>query len=234
MPPFSTAQRRRDQSGGAGNRKSGTLRDIPPRAGLLNNHTFETNVRRIAACEAWCPTARPRGTDHEQGLGPRRQCEYQARHNEAAVHLALRRLEGSARNGNRGVGQGSRGNRPHDQHRQPRRRRQYAGHGGRDAREEPRRPGPAWSSRRKWSRRSSMSSRAKPTTSTAGASTRICGTRPFPPPRLPAAPDVPPASKCTRNRVDDARSLVGETGPAQAGIDGFLAERRILRRRIPI
>src|ERR1700758_431198 len=54
----------------------------------------------------------------------------------------------------------------------------------------------------KWPRRSSMSSRTKLTTSTATALTQTSGTRPFPPPRLPAVPDAPPASKCTHNLVD--------------------------------
>jgi hypothetical protein len=30
------------------------------------------------------------------------------------------------------------------------------------------------------------------------------------------------------------RSFLGQAGPAQADIDGFLAERRVLRRRVPI
>ena len=55
------------------------------------------------------PDGPTRGADDEQGLGPHRQCEDQARHNKAVARLALRRLEGGARNGNRGVGEGGRG-----------------------------------------------------------------------------------------------------------------------------
>ena len=73
------------------------------------------------------PDGPPRGALHGRaGLGPHRQRDDKARHDEPAAHLALRRLEGGARNGDRGVGEGGRGNRPDDQHRQSRRRRQHA------------------------------------------------------------------------------------------------------------
>jgi nucleoside-diphosphate-sugar epimerase len=65
-----------------------------------------------------CRTSYGRG-----GLGPDHQCHDQARHDEPTAHRALRRLEGSARNGDRGVGQGGRGDRSDNQHCKPRRRR---------------------------------------------------------------------------------------------------------------
>ena len=61
-------------------------------------------------------------------------------------------------------------------------------------------------------------------------------TRHYGPPRQPGTPAARPASKCIRNRIDDCglRSFVGETGAAQADIDGFLAERDELRRGTPV
>ena len=63
--------------------------------------------------------------------------------------LSLWCLEGSARDGDRGVGVGSRGHGPDDQYRQPRRRRQHPGHVGRNARNQPRGSRPASSSPRR-------------------------------------------------------------------------------------
>ena len=81
------------------------------------------------------PSVAPRRAGNGRpGLGPHRQRDDQARHDEPGRHAPLRRDESGARNGDRGVGQGRGRHRPHDQHRQPRRRRQHAGHGRRDAR----------------------------------------------------------------------------------------------------
>src|SRR5215469_5519945 len=60
--------------------------------------------------------------------------------------------------------------------------------------------------------------RARPTTSTVGASMPTSGTRHFRLRRRPAAPAALPASKCTRNRVKGVKSLVGETSAAQANV----------------
>jgi len=57
-------------------------------------------------------------------------------------------------------------------------------------------------------RRCSMSSRAKPTPSMAGASTPISGTPHCRRPRLLAAPAAPPASRCTRNPIEEASDEV--------------------------
>ena len=69
--------------------------------------------------------------------------------------------------------------------------------------------------------------------SIGGASTPTSGTRRCLRSRPPAAPAAPPISRRTRNRVDKG-SLVGEPRAAEADIDGFLAERHVLRRHIPI
>ena len=67
-------------------------------------------------------------------LGPHRQRHDQARHDEPRRDASLWRVQGGARNGERGLGQGRGGHRAHGQHRQPRRRRQHAGHGRGNAR----------------------------------------------------------------------------------------------------
>src|SRR5208282_2425012 len=58
-----------------------------------------------------------------------------------------------------------------------------------------------------------MSCRAKPTPSTAGASTPTCGMRHCRRPRPPAVPAAPPASRCTRNQLDGVDWSNVELGP---------------------
>src|SRR5690242_9193339 len=79
-----------------------------------------------------------------------------------------------------------------------------------------------------------MSSRAKPTASTAGASTRTSGIGPWPPLQPRAAPAARPASNCTRNRVDRAGpSVLRETGSTQAGVERLLGEGHEWRIGVP-
>src|SRR5215472_9676119 len=69
--------------------------------------------------------------------------------------------------------------------------------------------------------------------STAGVSMPTSGTRPCRQPKPPTAPAAPPVSKCTRSRPEKCRQqlFVGETGTAQAGLEGLPAifELRIAR-----
>jgi NAD(P)-dependent dehydrogenase (short-subunit alcohol dehydrogenase family) len=60
---------------------------------------------------------------------------------------------------------------------------------------------PAWSSRRRWWRRCCSSPRARPTGSTAGGSTPICGTRTCRRAKPPGSPAAPPASSSTRTGI---------------------------------
>src|SRR5215475_8243336 len=64
--------------------------------------------------------------------------------------------------------------------------------------------------------------------SMGGASTPTSGTRHFQLPKPPAAPAVPPASKCTRRRVEAVKSLIGKTCLAKPGIQRLLCQLRKL------